>query len=71
MGRPVLIDQRTWDQGIAERYRATEVEGTFCYTFFKTFAAKETRGRGVPPTDLSLLLSRASERCVYPSFTVC
>jgi len=68
----VLIGQRARDKGTAERYRATEVDGTFCYALFKTFATKETRGRGVPPTDLALLLlSRASERCVYRSFTVC
>jgi SAM-dependent methyltransferase len=30
-----LIDQRTWDKGIADLYRATEPDGTFCYTFFK------------------------------------
>ncbi len=30
-----LIDERTWDQGIADLYRATEADGTFCYTFFK------------------------------------
>ena len=35
-----LIDQRTWDKGIADLYRATEPDGTFCYSFFK---AKGTR----------------------------
>jgi SAM-dependent methyltransferase len=35
-----LIDQQTWDKGIADLYRATEFDGTFCYTFFK---AKGTR----------------------------
>jgi SAM-dependent methyltransferase len=30
-----LIDQPTWEKGIADLYRATEVDGTFCYTFFK------------------------------------
>src|SRR5215472_117818 len=30
-----LIDQPTWDKGIADLYRATEADGTFCYTFFK------------------------------------
>ena len=30
-----LIDQQTWDKGIADLYRATEPDGTFCYTFFK------------------------------------
>ncbi len=30
-----LIDERTWDQGIADLYRTTRRDGTFCYTFFK------------------------------------
>jgi ubiquinone/menaquinone biosynthesis C-methylase UbiE len=30
-----LIDERTWDKGIADLYRATEDDGVFCYTFFK------------------------------------
>jgi SAM-dependent methyltransferase len=35
-----LIDQRTWDKGIADLYRATEPEGTFCYTFFKAICTR-------------------------------
>ena len=35
-----LIDRRTWDTGIADMYRATEPDGTFCYTFFKGVAAR-------------------------------
>jgi SAM-dependent methyltransferase len=30
-----LIDQQTWEKAIADLYRATESDGTFCYTFFK------------------------------------
>jgi SAM-dependent methyltransferase len=30
-----LIEQPIWDKGIADLYRATESDGTFCYTFFK------------------------------------
>jgi len=30
-----LIGQPAWDKGIADLYRATESDGTFCYTFFK------------------------------------
>jgi SAM-dependent methyltransferase len=30
-----LISQPSWDKGIADLYRATEANGTFCYTFFK------------------------------------
>ena len=30
-----LIDERTWDKGIADLYRTTRADGTFCYTFFK------------------------------------
>lgn len=32
-----LIDAKTWDKGISDLYRATEPDGTFCYTFFKGF----------------------------------
>ena len=35
-----LIDAPTWDKGIADMYRATENDGTFCYTFFKGTAAR-------------------------------
>jgi SAM-dependent methyltransferase len=30
-----MIDEETWEKGIADLYRATEADGTFCYTFFK------------------------------------
>lgn len=30
-----LIDEKTWNQGIADLYRTAEAGGTFCYTFFK------------------------------------
>ena len=30
-----LLDAATFDRGIAELYRTTESDGTFCYTFFK------------------------------------
>jgi len=33
-----LIDEATWNQGIADLYRATEADGTFCYSFFKAVA---------------------------------
>jgi SAM-dependent methyltransferase len=36
-----LIDERTWDQGIADLHRTTKADGTFCYTFFK--------GMGIQP----------------------
>jgi hypothetical protein len=35
-----LIDERTWDTGIADMYRATAPGGTFCYTFFKGMGTK-------------------------------
>jgi SAM-dependent methyltransferase len=35
-----LIDPGTWAKGIADLYRATEPDGTFCYTFFKGVAAR-------------------------------
>jgi len=30
-----LITETTWNKGIKDLYRATEKDGTFCYTFFK------------------------------------
>ena len=35
-----LIDADTWARGIADLYRTTERDGTFCYTFFKATAIK-------------------------------
>jgi SAM-dependent methyltransferase len=35
-----LIDRRTWEKGVADLYRATESDGTFCYTFFKGVAVR-------------------------------
>jgi ubiquinone/menaquinone biosynthesis C-methylase UbiE len=35
-----LIDEATWEKGIAGLYRATEKDGTFCYTFFKGTGTK-------------------------------
>ena len=35
-----LIDEETWNRGIADLYRTTEEDGTFCYTFFKGTALK-------------------------------
>ncbi len=33
-----LLDRATFDQGIADLYRAAEPDGVFCYTFFKAVA---------------------------------
>jgi SAM-dependent methyltransferase len=35
-----LVDSIAWDKGIADMYRATEPDGTFCYTFFKGVATR-------------------------------
>ena len=35
-----LTDAFTWDKGIADLYRATEEDGTFCYAFFKGVAVR-------------------------------
>lgn len=35
-----LISEETWNKGIRDLYRATEEDGTFCYTFFKGVAIK-------------------------------
>jgi ubiquinone/menaquinone biosynthesis C-methylase UbiE len=33
-----LVDEETWEKGIADLYHTTTPEGTFCYTFFKGLA---------------------------------
>jgi ubiquinone/menaquinone biosynthesis C-methylase UbiE len=35
-----LIDEKSFDEGIAGLYRTTETDGVFCYTFFKATAIK-------------------------------
>ena len=35
-----LIDQETWERGIADLYATATSDGTFCYTFFKGWAVK-------------------------------
>jgi hypothetical protein len=35
-----LIDGATFDEGIKALYRTTELDGVFCYTFFKDVAVK-------------------------------
>lgn len=35
-----LIDERTWNKGIADLYRGTKEDGTFGYTFFKAVATR-------------------------------
>jgi ubiquinone/menaquinone biosynthesis C-methylase UbiE len=35
-----MIDEATWEKGIADLYQAATSEGTFCYTFFKGVAVK-------------------------------
>ena len=35
-----LIDEATWEEGIRGLYRATEKDGTFCYTFFSGTGTK-------------------------------
>ncbi len=41
-----LIDAETWARGIADLYRTTERDGTFCYTFFKAIALKPSMSSG-------------------------
>ncbi len=38
--RAGLMDQASWNQGIRGLYRTAEVDGTFCYTFFKAIGVK-------------------------------
>ncbi|NEQ46038.1 MAG: methyltransferase domain-containing protein [Leptolyngbya sp. SIOISBB] len=35
-----LIDAETFDHGVKDLYRTTEIDGVFCYTFFKAIATK-------------------------------
>ncbi|MBA4391707.1 MAG: SAM-dependent methyltransferase [Syntrophus sp. (in: bacteria)] len=35
-----MINEKIWNKGIKDLYRATEDDGTFCYTFFKGTAFK-------------------------------
>jgi SAM-dependent methyltransferase len=35
-----LMDEASWDKGIADMYKAADPGGTFCYTFFKGTALK-------------------------------
>jgi len=35
-----LIDRSTWERGIADLYRTTQTDGTFCYTFFKAIGRR-------------------------------
>ncbi|MGA9138884.1 MAG: class I SAM-dependent methyltransferase [Methanocella sp.] len=35
-----MIDEQTWDRGIAGLYRTTASDGVFCYTFFKGIGIK-------------------------------
>jgi len=35
-----IIDQPTFDKGIKDLYRTAELDGVFCYTFFKAVAEK-------------------------------
>jgi hypothetical protein len=32
-----MIDEPTWDRGIADLYRTTQADGTFCYTFLRAW----------------------------------
>lgn len=35
-----LIDENIFDEGVRGLYRTTEIDGVFCYTFFKAVAQK-------------------------------
>jgi len=35
-----LVGEEEWEKGIRDMYRATESDGTFCYTFFKGVGKK-------------------------------
>jgi len=42
-----LTDPESFDAGIAALHRTTQVDGVFCYTFFKGVAEKEPRGSSI------------------------
>jgi len=35
-----LMEESSWDKGIADLYRAAQADGTFCYTFFRGTATR-------------------------------
>jgi hypothetical protein len=35
-----VLDENTFDKGIADLYRTTQSDGVFCYTFFKGIGYK-------------------------------
>jgi hypothetical protein len=35
-----IIEQQVFEQGIKDLYRTTELDGVFCYTFFKAIGNK-------------------------------
>ena len=35
-----MVDEETWDRGIADLYKTANIDGTFCYTFFKGMAVR-------------------------------
>lgn len=36
-----LLDEKTFDEGVAALYRTAKSDGVFCYTFFKAVAIKQ------------------------------
>jgi SAM-dependent methyltransferase len=35
-----MMDEESWDRGIADMYKTANADGTFCYTFFKGVAVR-------------------------------
>ncbi len=44
-----LMSAADFDRGIADLYRTAEVDGVFCYTFFKAVAVNDPRERSTSP----------------------
>jgi hypothetical protein len=36
-----IVEPEIFDRGIADLYRTTDIDGVFCYTFFKAFGIKQ------------------------------
>jgi ubiquinone/menaquinone biosynthesis C-methylase UbiE len=46
-----LISETDFDKGVADLYRTAEVDGVFCYTFFKASAVSSSRPERAAPRD--------------------
>ena len=46
-----LISEAEFDRGIADLYRTAEIDGVFCYTFFKAVGIRNANAEQCGPGD--------------------